>query len=613
MSAPLLATLCLAGTPPAGTAAAADRPPNVLFVFADDWGWGDLGCHGHPDLKTPRLDRLAAGGTDFRQFLVCSPVCSSSRAAVVSGRYPARLGVHQHFAGHDSNVARGMPDFLPPEDAVLPRLLHAAGYATGHYGKWHLSGGGADIDAPLPAAYGFDDAAVFVGPGRQLFDGVGLDELAGDAHDPVAASFLTTAATEHALRFLRETHAADPARPFFVNLWVHETHHLVSATAEDKAAYPDTPEPQRTYYAAVTRADRQIGRVLDLLDELGVADDTLVIFSSDNGPEHSQPGPTDKLYHSVGVTGGLRGRKRSLYLGGVNVPFLVRWPGVVPAGRVDDETVFTAVDLAPTLLRAAGVDLPKGYATDGFDVGPAWRGEPWTRPAPVFWEWRGTHAREPDWPTHAVRDGRFVLLRDEPGARVELYDVRADRGQTRDLAARRPAVAADLSAKLAAWRSTLPPFVQAPGGRAPRRGGPTGTGPCGRVRSVGRGPGRFPLARRVRRRPPRQPGRPPPLRPLRRRRGRGGLAGGVRRRMKPDRGGWRGPRRGPRRSLTRVVAAVPGGRASHPRGRPRGKWSLLFWAPAAAVPATRRLTHRHVEEPARVPAPVRRRPRLRPC
>ncbi len=431
--------------------------PNIVFIYADDWGFGDLACHGHPHLKTPNLDRLAREGTDFQQFTVCNPVCSPSRTAIVTGQYPARHGVHQHFAGHAENVARNMPDWLNPKAPLLPRVLHEAGYATAHFGKWHLSGNGKDISAPLPAEYGYDDAAVWTGPGRSVFEGSSVEKMAGDAHDKVGASFQTIAATEHALRFIRRV----KDKPFYLNLWLHETHHLVSATDDDKKEYPDTAEPQRTYYAAVTRADKQIGRVLALLDELKLANNTLVFFSSDNGPENSHAEPGQKFYHSVGSTGGLRGRKRSLYLGGVNVPFIVRWPGVVCAGRVDKTSVLAGVDIMPTILAALDVKAPAGYQSDGINIFTALKGQPFTREAPVFWEWRGPHSQEADWPTHSVRDGDHVLLHDETFARTELYNVITDREQQQNLAAQHPELVTKLKAKLDAWRKTLPtPFVQ---------------------------------------------------------------------------------------------------------------------------------------------------------
>jgi arylsulfatase A-like enzyme len=451
-------------------AVSAEPPrPNIVFIYADDWGFGDLACHGHPHLKTPNLDRLAREGTDFLQFTVCNPVCSPSRTAIVTGQYPARHGVHQHFAGHAENVARNMPDWLDPKAPLLPRVLHDAGYATAHYGKWHLSGQGGGITAPLPAEYGYDDAAVWTGPGRSVFEGSSVEKQAGDAHDKVGAAFQTIAATDNALRFIRSV----KDRPFYVNLWIHETHHLVAATEEDKEAYPETAEPQRTYYAAVTRADKQIGRVLALLDELKLADHTLVIFSSDNGPENSHAEPNQKFYHSVGSTGGLRGRKRSLYFGGVNVPFIVRWPGVVPAGRTDKTSVLAGVDVMPTLLAALDIDAPAGYQSDGVNVLNAFKGAPFQRDAPVFWEWRGPHSQEADWPTHALRDGDHVLLHDETFARVELYNVIADRSQQQNLAGQKPEMVTSLKSKLDVWRATLPtPFQQSGSRTAPAKPAP---------------------------------------------------------------------------------------------------------------------------------------------
>ena len=432
--------------------------PNILFIYADDWGFGDVACHGHPHLKTPNLDRLAREGTDFHQFTVCNPVCSPSRTAIVTGQYPARHGVHQHFAGHAENVARGMPDWLDPKAPLLPRALHEAGYSTAHYGKWHLSGQEKTMKAPLPAEYGYDDAAVWVGPGRGVFEGTSLANVSAK-DGPIYQSI---AATENALRFIRE--AKD--KPFYLNLWLHETHHLVAASDEDKKEYPDTAEPQRTYYSAVTRADKQIGRVLALLDELKLAENTLVFFSSDNGPENSHAKPGEKFYHSVGTTGGLRGRKRSLYLGGVNVPFIVRWPGVVPAGRVDKTSVLAGVDVMPTILTALDLKAPAGYQSDGINVLAALKGQPFKREAPIFWEWRGPHAQEADWPTHSVRDGDHILIHDADFTRVELYDVLTDREQQHNLASQHPELVTTLKAKLDAWRKTLPtPFVQS-GSRA---------------------------------------------------------------------------------------------------------------------------------------------------
>ncbi|MBI5773335.1 MAG: sulfatase-like hydrolase/transferase [Verrucomicrobia bacterium] len=468
---------------------AAAPHPNIVFIYADDLGFGDLACHGHPRIQTPHLDRLAREGTDFWSFTVVNPVCSPSRTGIVTGQFPSRWGVHQHFAAHEENVARSMPDWLDPKAPLLPRVMKEAGFRTAHYGKWHLSGG-ALADAPLPAAYGYDDAAVWTGPGRGVFDGLDYKFGSGEgaAHDKEAASWTSVAATDHAVKFIREAKGT----PFYLNLWLHETHHLVSATADDKKPYPDVAEPQRTYYAAVTRADRQVGRILDVLDELGLAKDTLVMFSSDNGPENSHTQPAQKFYFSQGSTGGLRGRKRSLLMGGVNVPFLARWPGVVPAGRVDKETALAGVDVFPTLLAATGVAAPKGYVSDGENMLPAFRGQPQARTKPVFWWWQGKHTGD-DWPTFAMRDGPWVLILDETKEKAELSNVITDRAQAKNLAAEQPERVARMRAEIEKWFATLPktvdPAMQSKASRrAATKAAPATTGAAlnvNRVRAFG--------------------------------------------------------------------------------------------------------------------------------
>ena len=524
------------------SAGAATLPkPNIVFIYADDLGFGDLACHGHPKIKTPNLDRLAREGTDFWSFTVVNPVCSPSRTGIVTGQFPSRWGVHQHFASHEQNIARNMPDWLDPKAPLLPRVMKEAGYRTAHYGKWHLSGG-VMPDAPLPAAYGYDAAAVWTGPGAHVFDGLDYKMEKGDAsaHDDHAASWISVAATDHAVKFIRDAKGG----PFYLNLWLHETHHLVSATDDDKKPYPDVAEPQRTYYAAVTRADRQVGRILDELDELGIAKDTIVMFSSDNGPENSQPKPTDKLYHSVGSTGGLRGRKRSLLMGGVNVAFLARWPGVIPAGRVDKETALAGVDVFPTLLAATGAVAPKGYVSDGENMLPALKGQPRARTKPVFWWWQGGHSGD-DWPTFAMREGPWVLILDETKQKAELCNVITDRAQAKNLAGEQPERVARMTAEIEKWFATLPktvdPALQSKTAKRNRRQDRTrqksrAQGRRGNVRqpragvsTVGQEQRRHPHARRISQRPREEGRRREAFQKLRHERRRQTDARGVRR------------------------------------------------------------------------------------
>ena len=208
----------------------------------------------------------------------------------------------------------------------------------------------------------------------------------------------------------------------------------------------------------MTRLDRQVGRVLDLLDELKITDNTLVIFSSDNGPENTHLKPGDKFYSSRGETGGLRGRKRSLLMGGINVPFLVRWPGQVPPGRVDTRSNFNGVDMFPTLLAAAGLDLPENYQGDGENALAAFRGEHFTREKPLFWFWQGKHSGD-DWPAWAMRDGDYGFLMDEEEKKIELFNLASDKAQQNNLAKTDPDRVANMKRAVLEWKATLPTRV----------------------------------------------------------------------------------------------------------------------------------------------------------
>jgi N-acetylgalactosamine-6-sulfatase len=417
--------------------------PNIVFIFADDWGWGDLSCHGHPWLKTPNLDRLASEGTDFQQFNVLNPVCSPSRTAAMTGMYPARFCIHQHFAP-GTNVQRGMPDWLDPKAPTIARFLKSAGYRTGHFGKWHLTNTGAP-GAPHPSAYGFDESAVFNGPG----DG--------------KSQAKTSDTADNAVRFIRES----KGRPFYVNVWIHESHTPHRPTKESMEKWKHLDEQRQVYSSVITDGDNDVGKVLAALREAGVEDNTIVIFSSDNGPEWTgtqrfigKPGPDGTrsydTYYSVGSSGGLRGKKRSLFEGGVRVPFIVRWPGHTPAGAKNDKTVVTAVDLLPTLCAAAGVTLPAGYKSDGESVLDAFNGKAIARTRPIFWEWRGNET-EPDWwPRLAVRDGDWKLVMTYDAKRVELYNFGDDRAEVKDVAKAHPEIVERLTKRTLDWKATLP-------------------------------------------------------------------------------------------------------------------------------------------------------------
>ena len=443
----LIAGLLFAPRPSSLTAATPPPRPNIIFIFADDWGWGDLSSHGHPWLKTPHLDRLAREGTDFHQFNVLNPVCSPSRTAAMTGMFPSRFGISQHFAAPAQNLARNMPDWLDVRAPSIARFFQQAGYRTAHFGKWHLTNRNTR-GAPEPTAYGFDEFAIFNG---------GAETASADLH----------ATPDNAAKFI----AANKDRPFYLNVWLHESHlpHVPTKASLEKWSHLD--EQKRVYAAVITDGDNAVGRVLEALDSAGIAQNTIVIFSSDNGPETTAPAAQRESrdndakaagyggYYSVGSSGGLRGEKRSLFEGGVRVPFLVRWPGRTPAGAINDTTAFTAVDLLPTLSAAAGITLPADYRGDGEDLLAALKGQLVKRTKPIFWDWTGKAADPHWWPRLAVRDGDWKLLLTADAQRVALHRLTTDRAEAVDLAKDHPEIVARLTQLALAWKATLPTTV----------------------------------------------------------------------------------------------------------------------------------------------------------
>ncbi len=434
----LLAAIALANFSTHGAPAGGTKP-NIVFLLADDLGWGDLSSHGSTFIKTPNLDAFAKQGTDFHCFNTASPVCSPSRTGFMTGQFPARFGVRGAIGGVAKNVEWDQVDWLDPKAVMLPRLLKEVGYVTGHFGKWHLQSGQAD-DAPLPGAYGVDEYALFPGTAHpNAVQTIGEHEIWGAAVD-----------------FLRRHRE----HPFYLNVWMHETHLAHNPTPESLAANAQLDERQRIYAAVATDADSGVGKILATLKELGLEENTLVIFSSDNGPENTHPTMKEMRggyggYYSIGETGGKKGRKRSLHEGGVSTPFIVRWPGHVPAGRVDKTTRLSATDLLPTVCAAVGVTPPATYVGDGENMLAAFSGKEVQRTKPLFWDWTGTDRPVTNWPRWSVHDGEWKLLVDD-GGRAELYRLADDSAEASDMAKANPEVVQQLRTKLDAWKATLP-------------------------------------------------------------------------------------------------------------------------------------------------------------
>jgi len=419
------------------------RPPNILFIFADDWGWGDLGCHGHPYVKTPNIDRLAAEGTDFHRFTVACGVCSPSRTAVMTGHFPARYNIDGHFAWVPSNEKRNMPDWLDPQAPLLPRFLKESGYTTAHFGKWHLSNNMIP-DSPLPSEYGYDASGAFNCAGEQM---------------PVHEDARNT------ITFIEKSHRE--GKPFFINLWIHEPH------PKYRWRFRDLEEADNIYASVLSHADDRIGEVLETLDRLRLTENTLVIFSSDNGPARAASPTEPTLMHDTatgagygigaarGITGGRKGYKAALFEGGIGVPFIARWPGKIAAGKVDETSLISAVDLLPTFCEVAGVELPPSYSPDGVSQMSTLlgKGSP-RRKKPLFWKydspWPAPKNRPDHWVSYAIVDQHWKLVTNRDCSYVELYDISADPYEEDDLKKKYSEVVGALKEKLLAWKMSLP-------------------------------------------------------------------------------------------------------------------------------------------------------------
>lgn len=453
----LMVALTLAAACASRRPGAAETPPNIVLVFVDDMGWGDFSCFGNEDASTPNVDRLAAEGLRFEQFYVNSPICSPSRVAITTGQYPQRWRISSYLAHRKQNVRRGMAQWLDPSAPTLARSLQQRGYATGHFGKWHM-GGQRDVDdAPPIPAYGFDASLTnFEGMGPKLLPltlAPGQDqpkkiwagaERLGDGHRWMLRSEITGGFVDAALSFVDD--AASQGKPFYVNLWPDDVHSPFWPPVERWA------EGRRGLYLSVLEEmDRQLGRLFERIEQdPRLRDNTLVLVCSDNGPEKG-----------AGRAGPLRGYKTQLYEGGVRSSLVVWGPGLVRgAGVANGASVFSAIDLVPSLLQVAGAPAPAGARLDGEPMAATLLGRSQaSRAAPIFFRRPPDRDRfygVDDLPDLAVRAGRWKLLCEYDGSQAQLFDLTVDQGEQRDLAGERPEVVARLRRQLLAWHAAMP-------------------------------------------------------------------------------------------------------------------------------------------------------------
>ncbi|NQV25319.1 MAG: sulfatase-like hydrolase/transferase [Rhodopirellula sp.] len=442
-------------------AAAPKSRPNIVMVFVDDMGWGDLSCFGNKTVETQNIDRLASEGIRFEQFYVNSPICSPSRVAISTGQYPQRWRITSYLSNRQHNNARGVAQWLDPQAPMLARMLHDSGYATGHFGKWHM-GGQRDVgDAPLISEYGFDASLTnFEGLGprvlaiKDAYDDkpttrhtLGSDKLGRGKITYVDRSLVTQSFTAAAIDFVKQSVADD--KPFYINVWPDDVH---SPFFPPKARRGDAAK-RTLYHGVLDTMDEQLGVLFDLIrDNEKLRNNTLVVLCSDNGPEQG-----------AGTANPYRGFKTHLYEGGIRSPLIAWGPGLLHKefiGTWNRDSVFAAIDLAPTLLSIAGVDGVAPATFDGEALPDVITGKTQaSRQQPVFFRRppdRDAFYGDDDLPDLAMRDRNWKLLCEYDGSDAELYDLATDPSETNNVASEHTDVVARLTKQVVAWHESMP-------------------------------------------------------------------------------------------------------------------------------------------------------------
>lgn len=430
--------------------------PNVILILTDDMGQADLSCVAPQPLtvRTPNIDRLASEGVTLTRFYVSAPICSPTRASILTGMNAPETQLTTFLQTRQGNAAADQNDYLDPALAHLPKSFQAAGYATAHVGKWHL-GGGRDVrNAPSIARYGYEEFwSTWESPSPDPKLGSHVPSWSKNKPKTQLERWQTTAyMVDRTLEFLdRQT-----TRPSFITLWPEDLHTPFvprPALRRKHGGKPDSDRSLENFLAVLEEYDRQIGRLLDGLRERGLEENTLVIFTGDNGPNPDFQGLR---------TGGLRGKKGTLYEGGIREPLIARLPGRIPAGVRDDTTVMGSIDLLPTLAALTGVKIvpeARGRMV-GEDLSRALLGEPVRRRHPLRFEFgrnRPARPRNPGRsPQLAILDGDFKVLVNRDGSDVQAYDLAQDPRETTNVADRHTSRVEALKKQVLDWSRTLP-------------------------------------------------------------------------------------------------------------------------------------------------------------
>ncbi len=418
--------------------------PNVLFILIDDMGWMDLGCQGNKNLRTPNIDNLAKGGMRFTDAYAPAPVCSPTRAAIITGQSPARLQITNHlphqdrFTPKDSKLlpAKMLNHLSLESETLAERLKKDAHYATAFIGKWHLYTGRDKKYNPLNQGFDINIGGCSYGGPPTFFDPYRIDFLP----DRKEGEYLPNRLADEAIAFISEQNSKD--KSFFVALWNYTVHWPMEAPDKLVEKYKNLPVKgyrDHRYAAMIEAMDIAIGKVLKSLDDLNITEETLVIFTSDNGP-----------FGGVGDASPLRADKGHLYEGGIRVPLIVRWPGKVEAGAVE-ETPVILTDLHPTILSATGLDLNSTIPNDGHNLLPLLKGKEKLKNRAVYWHYPNFAFHRDNRLGSAIREGDHKLIHFYDTDSVELYNLKNDISEKNDLSGKMPQLASRLKNKLKVW------------------------------------------------------------------------------------------------------------------------------------------------------------------
>ena len=418
--------------------------PNVLFILIDDMGWMDLGCQGNKNLHTPNIDNLAKEGMRFTDAYAPAPVCSPTRAAIITGQSPARLQITNHlphqdrFTPKDSKLlpAKMLNHLSLESETLAERLKIDAHYATAFIGKWHLYTGRDKKYNPLNQGFDINIGGCSYGGPPTFFDPYRIDFLP----DRKKGEYLPNRLADEAIAFISEQKSKD--KPFFVALWNYTVHWPMEAPDKLVEKYKSLPVKgyrDHRYAAMIEAMDIAIGKVLKSLDDLDIAEETLVIFTSDNGP-----------FGGVGDASPLRADKGHLYEGGIRVPLIVRWPGKVEAGVVE-KTPVILTDFHPTILAATGLDLNSTIPNDGDNLIPLLEGKKVFKNRALYWHYPNFAFHRDNRLGSAIREGDHKLLHFYDTDSIELYNLKKDIGEKNDLSDKMPQLAQKLKGKLSSW------------------------------------------------------------------------------------------------------------------------------------------------------------------